>query len=77
MDLLKKILFTNQYVFLSTSSASGIWEASHPQLRQARREGAGHLLRGLQRQVGRGRGRLRPPGRCPEGRLGQGRHGRR
>jgi aspartate aminotransferase-like enzyme len=28
VDLLKKILFTNQHVFLSTSSASGIWEAS-------------------------------------------------
>ncbi len=27
-DMLKKILFTNQHVFLSTSSASGIWEAS-------------------------------------------------
>jgi len=27
VDLLKKVLFTNQYVFLSTSSASGIWEA--------------------------------------------------
>ncbi len=28
VDMLKKILFTNQHVFLSTSSASGIWEAS-------------------------------------------------
>ena len=28
VDMLKKILFTNQNVFLSTSSASGIWEAS-------------------------------------------------
>ena len=28
IDMLKKILFTNQNVFLSTSSASGIWEAS-------------------------------------------------
>ena len=27
VDLLKKVLFTNQHVFLSTSSASGIWEA--------------------------------------------------
>jgi aspartate aminotransferase-like enzyme len=27
-DMLKKVLFTNQYVFLSTSSASGIWEAA-------------------------------------------------
>ncbi len=27
VDLLKKVLFTDQYVFLSTSSASGIWEA--------------------------------------------------
>jgi len=27
-DMLKKILFTNQHVFLSTSSGSGIWEAS-------------------------------------------------
>ena len=27
-DMLKKILFTDQNVFLSTSSASGIWEAS-------------------------------------------------
>ena len=28
VDMLKKILFTDQNVFLSTSSASGIWEAS-------------------------------------------------
>ena len=28
VDMLKKILFTNQHIFLSTSSASGIWEAS-------------------------------------------------
>ncbi len=28
VDMLKKILFTEQNVFLSTSSASGIWEAS-------------------------------------------------
>ena len=28
VEMLKKILFTNQYVFLSTSSASGIWEAA-------------------------------------------------
>ncbi len=28
VDMLKKILFTNQNVFLSTCSASGIWEAS-------------------------------------------------
>jgi aspartate aminotransferase-like enzyme len=28
VDMLKKILFTTQNVFLSTSSASGIWEAS-------------------------------------------------
>jgi aspartate aminotransferase-like enzyme len=28
VEMLKKILFTNQNVFLSTSSASGIWEAS-------------------------------------------------
>ena len=28
IEMLKKILFTNQNVFLSTSSASGIWEAS-------------------------------------------------
>jgi aspartate aminotransferase-like enzyme len=28
VDMLKKILFTNQNVFLSTSSASGIWEAA-------------------------------------------------
>lgn len=28
VDMLKKLLFTNQNVFLSTSSASGIWEAS-------------------------------------------------
>ncbi len=28
VDMLKKVLFTNQNVFLSTSSASGIWEAS-------------------------------------------------
>ena len=28
IDMLKKILFTEQYVFLSTSSASGIWEAA-------------------------------------------------
>jgi len=28
VDMLKKILFTEQYVFLSTSSASGIWEAA-------------------------------------------------
>ncbi len=28
IKLLKQILFTEQYVFLSTSSASGIWEAS-------------------------------------------------
>ena len=28
VDMLKKILFTKQNVFLSTSSASGIWEAS-------------------------------------------------
>ncbi len=28
VDMLRKILFTNQYIFLSTSSASGIWEAS-------------------------------------------------
>ena len=28
MDMLKKILFTNQHVFLVTSSASGMWEAS-------------------------------------------------
>ena len=27
VDMLKKLLFTNQHVFLSTSSASGIWEA--------------------------------------------------
>ena len=27
-DMLKKILFTEQYVFISTSSASGIWEGS-------------------------------------------------
>ena len=27
-DMLKKILFTNQHVFLSTSSGSGLWEAS-------------------------------------------------
>ena len=27
-DMLKKILFTKQHVFLSTSSASGIWEAA-------------------------------------------------
>jgi len=27
VDLLKKVLFTEQHVFLSTSSASGIWEA--------------------------------------------------
>jgi len=28
VEMLKKILFTEQYVFLSTSSASGIWEAA-------------------------------------------------
>ncbi|MHC4570598.1 MAG: pyridoxal-phosphate-dependent aminotransferase family protein [Planctomycetota bacterium] len=28
VDMLKKVLFTEQYVFLSTSSASGIWEAA-------------------------------------------------
>lgn len=28
IEMLKKILFTNQNVFLSTSSASGIWEAA-------------------------------------------------
>jgi len=28
VDMLKKVLFTKQNVFLSTSSASGIWEAS-------------------------------------------------
>jgi aspartate aminotransferase-like enzyme len=28
VGMLKKLLFTNQHVFLSTSSASGIWEAS-------------------------------------------------
>ncbi len=28
VDMLKKILFTNQNVFLSTSSGSGIWEAA-------------------------------------------------
>jgi aspartate aminotransferase-like enzyme len=28
VDMLKKILFTNQSVFLSTSSGSGIWEAA-------------------------------------------------
>jgi aspartate aminotransferase-like enzyme len=28
VDMLKKLLFTNQNVFLSTSSASGIWEAA-------------------------------------------------
>src|SRR5512142_1226072 len=28
VDMLKKILFTNQYIFLSTSSGSGLWEAS-------------------------------------------------
>lgn len=28
VDLLKKIFFTEQHVFLSTSSASGIWEAA-------------------------------------------------
>lgn len=28
VDMLKKVLFTEQNVFLSTSSASGIWEAS-------------------------------------------------
>jgi aspartate aminotransferase-like enzyme len=27
VEMLKKLLFTNQHVFLSTSSASGIWEA--------------------------------------------------
>ena len=27
-DMLKKVLFTEQNVFMSTSSASGIWEAS-------------------------------------------------
>lgn len=27
-DMLKKLLFTNQYIFLSTSSGSGLWEAS-------------------------------------------------
>ena len=26
--MLKKLLFTNQYIFLSTSSGSGLWEAS-------------------------------------------------
>lgn len=29
VDMLKKLLFTNQHVFLSTSSASGIWEACY------------------------------------------------
>jgi aspartate aminotransferase-like enzyme len=28
VDLLKKVFFTDQHVFLSTSSASGIWEAA-------------------------------------------------
>jgi len=28
IDMLKKVLFTNQHVFLVTSSASGMWEAS-------------------------------------------------
>jgi aspartate aminotransferase-like enzyme len=28
VEMLKKLLFTNQYVFLSTSSGSGLWEAS-------------------------------------------------
>ena len=28
VDMLKKILFTSQNIFLSTSSASGIWEAA-------------------------------------------------
>jgi len=28
VEMLKKLLFTDQYVFLSTSSGSGIWEAS-------------------------------------------------
>lgn len=28
VDMLKKLLFTDQHVFLSTSSGSGIWEAS-------------------------------------------------
>ena len=27
-DMLKKLLFTKQYIFLSTSSGSGLWEAS-------------------------------------------------
>ena len=29
VEMLKKLLFTNQHVFLSTSSASGIWEACY------------------------------------------------
>jgi aspartate aminotransferase-like enzyme len=28
VEMLKKLLFTNQYIFLSTSSGSGLWEAS-------------------------------------------------
>ncbi len=28
VDMLKKLLFTKQHVFLSTSSGSGLWEAS-------------------------------------------------
>jgi aspartate aminotransferase-like enzyme len=28
VDMLKKMLYTNQHIFLSTSSASGIWEAA-------------------------------------------------
>ena len=46
VEMLKKILFTEQNVFLSTSSGSGIWEAA--QLHRPRRNGPGDLLRRVQ-----------------------------
>ena len=51
VDMLKKILYTDQNVFLSTSSASGVWEGSNPQLHPDGRKSSLHDVRCVQRQV--------------------------
>ena len=53
VEMLKKLLFTNQHVFLSTSSASGIWEACFRNCVGPERYGTCDLLRCVQRQMGR------------------------
>jgi aspartate aminotransferase-like enzyme len=58
--MLKKVLFTEQNVFLSTSSASGIWEGAIRNCVNFQREYPGDLMRIVQRKRASVAKKLRP-----------------